>query len=85
MYIRKIKKKGKLTVDIFVEKRDILNLLFPKEYLDIAFNKYPKIKKVMTLFHEFKSILLRIKNKKYLEKWIIKASNLNSQYLNSFL
>ena len=93
MYIRKIKKKGKLTVDIFVEKRDILNLLFhkrnnelfPKEYLNIAFNKYPKIKKVITIFHEFKSILLKIKNKKYLEKWIIKANNLNSQYLNSFI
>ena len=93
MYIRKIKKKGKLTVDIFVEKRDILNLLFhkrnnelfPKEYLNIAFNKYPKIKKVITIFQEFKSILLKIKNKKYLEKWIIKTNNLNSQYLNSFI
>lgn len=58
MYIRKIKKKGKLTVDIFVEKRDILNLLFykrnnelfSKEYLNIAFNKYPTIKKVITIF-----------------------------------
>lgn len=93
MYIRKIKKKGKLTVDIFVEKRDILNLLFhkrnnelfPKEYLNIAFNKYPTIKKVITLFQKFKSILLKIKNKKYLEKWIIKTNNFNSQYLNSFI
>ena len=93
MYLRRLRKQNKLTLDSYVEKRDILNLLYheksddllPRKYLNIVFSKYPIVKEYLSIFLEFKSILLNIKKQKYLDKWIIKASRLGSKSIISFV
>ena len=59
--------------------------MLPRKYLNIVFSKYPIVKKCLSIFLEFKSILLNIKKKKYLDKWIIKASRLESKNIDSFV
>ena len=93
MYLRRLRKQNKLTLDSYVEKRDILNLLYheksddllPRKYLNIVFSKYPIVKEYLSIFLEFKSILLNIKKQKYLDKWIIKASRLGTKSIISFV
>lgn len=93
MYLKRLRKQNKLTLDTYVEKRDILNLLYheknddllPRKYLNIVFSKYPIVKEYLSIFLEFKSILLNIKKQKYLDKWIIKASRLESKSIISFV
>ena len=93
MYLKRLGKHNKLTLDTYVEKRDILNLLYheknddllPRKYLNIVFSKYPIVKEYLSIFLEFKSILLNIKKQKYLDKWIIKASRLESKSIISFV
>ena len=93
MYLRRLRKQNKLTLDSYVEKRDILNLLYheksddllPRKYLNIVFSKYPIVKEYLSKFLEFKSILLNIKKQKYLDKWIIKASRLGTKSIISFV
>ena len=56
-----------------------------KEKLRKLYKKYPIVKILVELMHEFKGILLKTKKQNVLEKWIVKAKKLGIDGLNSFI
>jgi len=91
MFIRHQKMKNRLFLDITVNRSDIKAIIFHKrdenilsrEHLNKVFKEFPKLKKVLEIFFEFKDILLNHKFKDRLNKWINK--NGAYTYVNTFV
>lgn len=92
-HVQKLKRQNKLTLKTYVTPSQIKGLLFwkreeenlNKKYLLKIYKENPKVKKLVELFLEFKSILLRIRKEEYLMKWMEKAKALNLSSINSFV
>mgnify|MGYP005772748555 CR=1 FL=1 len=56
-----------------------------KSKLRKIYQLYPKVKMLLELFYEFKSILHSMKSVNALESWIKKAATDNFSHINSFI
>ena len=56
-----------------------------KSKLRKIYQLYPKVKMLLELFYEFKSILHSMKSVNALESWINKAATDNFSHINSFI
>ena len=93
MFIKSHEIRNKMFLEIDVSRSDIKSLIFHKrnenilsrEHLVKVLKEYPKLKKVLEIFFEFKDILLNHKSKDRLEKWISKIKKKEFTYIDSFV
>ena len=93
-FVSKIKENDTLLIEEKLTRKYVIKLLYKplikikkldKEKLRKLYKKYPIVKILVELMHEFKGILLKTKKQNVLEKWIVKAKKLGIDGLNSFI
>lgn len=92
-FIKSHEIRNKMFLEIDVSRSDIKSLIFHKrnenilsrEHLLKILKEYPKLKKVLEIFFEFKDILLNHKSKNRLEKWISKIKKKEFTYIDTFV
>ena len=93
MFIKSHEMRNKMFLEIDISRSDIKSLIFHKrnenilsrEHLLKVLKAYPKLKKVLEIFFEFKDILLNHKSKDRLEKWISKIKEKEFTYIDAFV
>lgn len=92
--VSQIKKSGCFQYKVVVSRKYIIKLLYKplneikeisKEKLRKVYQLYPKVKMLLELYHEFKSILLNIKSIHALNCWIVKGQKVKCSCIDSFI
>lgn len=92
--VAQMKKTGQFKNKVVLPRKHVIKLLYKqlnkiaelsKGKLRKIYQLYPKVKMILELFYEFRSILHSMKSVNALESWIKKAGTDNFSHINSFI